>query len=248
MEGDEPKRDAFRWSDLDHESIEKQLRYLKSAIEEEITSDERLDPIPERPQAGSFKTARQAHSFEVIQQERADDWIVRAYKIYCDDWQRKGGKKTQDFVYAVWCNALYYFINDDVLKYLRLTFCVDDRAKKLLERGYGGLPQATEAHSRMAAINRIYQNILKLWQETRIPKEATALKVLLANPDKAGSPQPTPNLLKVSDLAPVTPVVKTAYNRSNEKNLRLKLDRHGGSVATTPEGINSARASGQRID
>jgi len=232
MEGDEPKRDAFRWSDLDHESIEKQLRYLKSAIEEEIKSDERLDPIPERPQAGSFKTARQAHSFEVIQQERADDWIVRAYKIYCDDWQRKGGKKTQDFVYAVWCNALYYFINDDVLKYLRLTFCVDDRAKKLLERGYGGLPQATEAHSRMAAINRIYQNILKLWQETRIPKEATALKVLLANPDKDGSPQPTPNLLKVSDLAPVTPVVKTAaYNRSNEKNLRLKLTQTGTGEA-----------------
>ena len=218
---------AFRWGDLDHKSIEEQLGNLKSKIKREIKADECLAPIPDHPTPGCFKTPRQLHSFEVLQQERADDWIRRAYEIYCDDWQAKGGKRTQDFVYAVWSNALHYFVSDDVLESLRLAFCVDDRAKKLLERGYGGLPQATEAHSRAVAVNRIYQNLLKLWQEKRIPKEATALKVLLAKPDKAGSHQPTPNLLKVSDLAPVAPVVTTAYHRINEKNLRLKLTQTG---------------------
>src|SRR5260370_39952062 len=104
MEG-ESKQNAFRWGDLDHKSIEKQLGQLKSRIEREIKAHERLDPIPDHPSAGCFKTPRQSHSFEVLQQEHADDWIASAYTIYCDDWQAKGGKTTQEFVYAVWGSA-----------------------------------------------------------------------------------------------------------------------------------------------
>jgi hypothetical protein len=216
MEG-EFEQDAFKWGDLDHKSIEKQLGSLKWTIKREIKAAEVLLPIPDHPTPESFKTPRQAHSFEVLQEERADDWVTRAYKIYSDDWQAKGGQKTQQFVIAVWCNALYYFVNEDVLEYLRLAFCVDDRAKKLLGREYSGLSQSAEAHARVSAVNRVYQNILKLWQEKKIPEESTALKDLIAMPNS-----PNPNLLKVGDLAPVGSIVTTAYDRTNEKNLKLR--------------------------
>lgn len=222
MTRSEIRHNSFRWGDLDHRSIEDKLRRLKTKIERDIQAGERLSPIPDNPSPGSFKGHRQAHSFEMLQQERADDWVAEAYKIYCDEWQSQGGEKNRDFVNAVWCNAVYYFITDDVLRFLRLVFCVDDRTNKLLGKHFSGLPQSTEAHARVQAVNRIYGNVLKLWGENRIPHEANALKVAISAPDPV-STSVSSGLPKVSEVSSPAAAPIKRYDRTYERELRSKL-------------------------
>jgi hypothetical protein len=140
-------------------------------------------PIGESGNIGTFRTQRLYHSFEIIQEERANDWIDRAYKIYCDQWIAQGGEKTRDFIFAVWSNALYHFIMEDILSFLRVAFAMDERATKLFDRTYNNLPQGKEASRRIESVNRIYSNVRKCWAEQRIPIEANALKVFISAPD-----------------------------------------------------------------
>jgi hypothetical protein len=81
----------FRWSALDHVTIERKLSALKKEIAHEIKSGDKLTPIGESENIGTFRSARLFHSFEVIQNERADEWVNRVYTIYCNQWAAQGG-------------------------------------------------------------------------------------------------------------------------------------------------------------
>src|SRR5258708_1336645 len=145
----------FRWSALDHVTIERKLSALKKEIAHEIKSGDKLTPIGESGNIGSFRSARLFHSFEVIQNERADEWVNRVYTIYCNQWAAQGGEKTPEFIRGVWSNALYHFIMDEILSFLRLAFAIDERAIKLLDHTYSNLPQGVEANRRTSSVNRI---------------------------------------------------------------------------------------------
>jgi hypothetical protein len=124
------------------QQIERKLGALKKEIKAQIASEDYLLPIGESGNIGTFRPQRLYHSFETIQEERANDWIDRAYKIYCDQWIAQGGEKTRDFIFAVWSNALYHFIMEDILLFLRVAFAVDERATKLFDRTYRTLPSS----------------------------------------------------------------------------------------------------------
>lgn len=212
---------VFQWGHLDHKSIERHLDRLRRKIENEINEGERLAPIETDPGPTSFKTPRQAHTFEVLQQDRADDWVTRAYKIYLDDWQAKGRAKTKELVHAIWEHGLSYFVREDVLKYLRLVFCIDDRTKKLSGFEYSRIPQGIEATSRISAANRVYSDIQRIWFEKRIPSEIADLGILIAEPDSFSAR--SPSLSIAGAAAPVATVSTTTYNRTREKSLKLDL-------------------------
>jgi len=214
---------SFRWGALDHATIERKLSALKREIRTEITSGDHLTPIGESGNIGTFRSHRLFHSFEVIQEERANEWVDRVYKIYCDQWAAQGGEKTGDFIWAVWSNALYHFILEDILAFLRQAFGVDDRAMRLLDRAFASLPQATEATRRVSSVNRIYSDVLKRWSEQTIPTEANALKVFISAPGLNAPSFSFPPVEPVPPRPTSSSEPGPKYKRTNEKDLRARL-------------------------
>lgn len=206
---------TFRWSELDHAVIERKMNDLKAQITSEIETTDRLMPLPLHGNDFERRSYRLYRSFEVLQEERADEWVNRAYVLYCEQWIKQGGIKTADFVSAVWCDAIYPFLVDDILPFLRLAFAVDKRAITLTDRIYSRLPQGTEATRRVSSVNRIYSQVLKLWNEKKIPLEITALKSTASLPKTA-----PPNVAEKVGLllAPAT-----AYDRTKENTLKIRL-------------------------
>jgi hypothetical protein len=225
----------FRWSALDHATIERKLSALKKEIAHEIKSGDKLTPIGDSGNIGSFRSERLFHSFEVIQKERADDWVTRAYTIYCDQWTAQGGEKTPEFIRGVWSNALCHFIMEEILSFLRLAFAVDERATKLLDRTYANLPQAIEAARRVSSLNRVYSGVLKLWGENKIPTQASALKVFIARPP-FDAPRP---IFPPVDPVPAAPAISqqkgSAYRRAKERDLRNRLHQDPENVLLQQE-------------
>jgi hypothetical protein len=213
----------FRWSALDHVTIERKLSALKKEIAHEIKSGDKLTPIGESENIGTFRSARLFHSFEVIQNERADEWVNRVYTIYCNQWAAQGGEKTPEFIRGVWSNALYHFIMDEILSFLRLAFAIDERAIKLLDHTYSNLPQGVEANRRISSVNRIYSDVLKLWGEKKIPAEASALKVFIAKPPFDASRPIFPPVEPLSAAPATSRQTGSTYLRTKEKDLKNGL-------------------------
>lgn len=225
---------SFRWSALDHATIERKLATLKREITKEIMSGDRLTPIGESGNIGVFRAERLFHSFEVIQEERANEWVERAYKVYVDQWAGQGGEKTSDFIRAVWTNALYLFVSDEVLPFLRLAFGVDERAMKLLDRTFASLPQGREASRRVHSVNRIYSAARERWGSRTIPHEANIADLAIMRRTSNSS------ILDVPPVEPVPPPVRpreprSTYQRTKEKNLREKLNEDPENAALRQE-------------
>jgi hypothetical protein len=215
---------SFRWGALDHATIERRLTTLKKEITKEIASGDHLAPIGPSDNIGAFRSNRLFHSFEVIQEERANEWLERAYKVYLDQWTAQGGEKTPDFIRAVWTNALYPYLGDEVLPFLRQAFGVDERAIKLIDRTFASLPQGPEASRRVHSVNRIYSAVRERWGNHKIPHEANTVELAIARRMSNSLS------LDVPPVEPVPPSVrpresKSTYQRIKEKKLQEKLDQ-----------------------
>jgi hypothetical protein len=220
---------SFRWGALDHPTIERRLTSLKRQINKEILSSDHLTPIGDSGDIGTFRPHRLFHSFEVIQEERANEWVERAYKVYLDQWAAQGGEKTPDFIWAIWTNALHLYLSDEVLPLLRLAFGVDDRAMKLIDRTYASLPQGIEASRRVHAVNRIYSAVRERWGSRTIAHEANTAEVAI---NRRLSKSPGLNVPPVEIPSPRHTVLqesRSAYKRAKEKDLREKLSRDPGN-------------------
>jgi hypothetical protein len=215
----------FRWGALDHQTIERTLTTLKRQINKEILSGDHLTPIGDPEDIGTFRPHRLFHSFEVIQEERANQWVERVYKVYLDQWAAQGGEKTPDFIRAVWANALYPYVNDEVLPFLRLAFGVDDRAMKLLNRTFASLPQGIEASRRVHSVNRIYSAVIERWGSRTIPHEANTAELAIS---RRISKSPALNVPPV-EVPPPRPTgssqARSSYQRKKEKDLRERLSQ-----------------------
>lgn len=214
---------SFRWSALDHATIERKLATLKRDITKEITVSDHLIPIGESENIGTFRPHRLFHSFEVIQEERANEWVERAYKIYLDQWAAQGGEKTPDFIRAVWTTALYPYLTDEVLPFLRLAFGVDDRAMKLLDRTFASLPQGIEASRRVRSVNRIYSALIERWGSKTIPHEVNTAELAMARHLSNSLSLNVPPVEPVPPRAANSRERPSTYQRKREKDLRERL-------------------------
>lgn len=215
---------SFRWSALDHQTIERTLTSLKRQITKEILSGDHLTPIGESKNIGTFRPHRLFHSFEVIQEERANEWVERAYKVYLDQWAAQEGEKTPDFIFAIWMNALYHYLSDEVLPLLRLAFGVDDRAMKLLDRTFASLPQGIEASRRAQSVNRIYSGLIERWGNRTIPHEANIAELAINRRMSKSLGLNVPPV-EIPPRPAVSQESRSKYKRAKEKDLRERLSQ-----------------------
>jgi len=88
----------FRWEDIDHSLVSLRLTNLAEEMRNQIEADEGRIRFENR---GNLNGNTVPSAVLKVQQDRADEWALRTYEIYCNTWQTQGYVKSAAFVRAV---------------------------------------------------------------------------------------------------------------------------------------------------
>jgi len=99
---------VFNWQDIDHSLVSLKLTELVEEMHTQINAEERRIQFENRhnPNTGAVPSL-----ILQMKEQRADEWVRRAYDIYCDVWRIQGRTKSASFVRAVFARGIRPMLN-----------------------------------------------------------------------------------------------------------------------------------------